>query len=63
MGGKHCLEKMMQIKPEAKVVIASGFSADENTKNTIDKLAKGFVKKPYDMQEILYIARDVLEGR
>jgi len=62
MGGKHCLERMIQINPEAKVVIASGFSTDENTKNTIDKLAKGFVKKPYDMQQILYIARDVLEG-
>jgi CheY-like chemotaxis protein len=62
MGGKHCLERMMQINPKAKVVIASGFSADENTKKSIDKLAKGFVKKPYDMQQILYVARDVLEN-
>lgn len=61
MGGRRCLEKLMQIDPEAKVVIASGYSIDENTKGIIEDLARGFISKPYDMQQVLYVVREVLE--
>ena len=61
MGGRRCLERLLSVNPQVKVVIASGYSVDNNTKEMIEKWAKGFVGKPYDIYEILKVTRDVLD--
>ena len=61
MGGRRCLERLLKVNPQAKVVIASGYSVDNNTKEMIEKWVKGFVGKPYDIYEILKVTRDVLD--
>ena len=62
MGGKDCLKKILEIDPQARVLIASGYSAAGKTKETIDVGAKGFVNKPYDVRQVLQAVRDVLES-
>ena len=63
MGGVKCLEKIIGINPEAKVVVASGYSANEAEKTVIKNWAKGFVAKPYKISQMLDVVRDVMEGR
>lgn len=63
MGGKECLEGLIEIDPSVKVVIASGFSANGQTKNTLAAGAKGFVDKPYNIRQVLGVVREILEGR
>ena len=62
MGGKHCLEGVLSLNPSAKVIIASGFSADGPTKDALAVGAKGFVNKPYNIRQVLEVVREVLDA-
>jgi DNA-binding NtrC family response regulator len=62
MGGDKCLRGLLELNPEAKVLMASGYSVNEAAKEAIDAGAKGFVAKPYQVKEMLGIVRQVLEG-
>ena len=61
MGGKQCLEGLLRLNPAAKVVIASGYSADGPTKDALAAGAKGFVNKPYDSRQLMEVVRGVLD--
>ena len=62
MGGKRCLEELLKIDPQVKVLIASGYSAGGEAKTTIESGARGFVGKPYDMKQMLQAVRHVLDA-
>ena len=61
MGGKQCLEEIHKIDPQAKVLIASGYSVTGSSNEALAMGAKGFVNKPYDMRELLATVREVLD--
>ncbi|MBS3919289.1 MAG: response regulator, partial [Deltaproteobacteria bacterium] len=62
MGGKKCLEELLQINPEVKVVITSGYSPDGSHKTFLEGGAKNFISKPFNMKEMLQVVREVLDG-
>ena len=61
MGGKQCLEGLLSLNPSVKVIIASGYSADGPTKDTLTAGVKGFVSKPYNIRQMLGVVREVLD--
>jgi CheY-like chemotaxis protein len=61
MGGSRCLRKLLEIDPQAQVVIASGYSPDGPTKGALEAGAKGFLSKPYDTRELLQLVRKTLD--
>jgi len=61
MGGRRCLEELLKMNPRAKVVIASGYSVDEPTKEALEVGAKNFISKPYAIREMLKVIREVLD--
>lgn len=61
MGGKKCLEWLLQIDPQAKVVISSGYSPEETVKEVLEGGAKNFIHKPFNMKEMLRVVRKVLD--
>ena len=61
MGGKRCLVELLEVDPEARVVIASGYSPDGPTREILKNGAKGFVSKPYDLRQMLNVVRQVLD--
>jgi two-component system, cell cycle sensor histidine kinase and response regulator CckA len=63
MDGRQCLEALLSLNPSMKVVIASGYSADAVTKEALTSGAKGFVNKPYDIRQVLEVARGVLDAK
>jgi two-component system cell cycle sensor histidine kinase/response regulator CckA len=63
MGGWMCLEELLKIRPEAKVVIASGYSADGDAKDWTAAGARAFINKPYDIDQILRTVRKALGER
>ena len=62
MGGRQCLEELLRIDPKARVLIASGYSADGPTKDALQGGAKGFVSKPFDIRRLLQTVSKVLDG-
>jgi PAS domain S-box-containing protein len=61
IAGEECLGELLKVNPQAKVIVASGHLPDEHTKNAIETKAKGFIRKPYDMTEMLKVVRKVLD--
>jgi two-component system, cell cycle sensor histidine kinase and response regulator CckA len=62
MGGTECLKELLKIEPQVNVLVASGYSADASVKETIQIGAKGFVSKPFRMNELLRDVREVLDS-
>ena len=62
MGGQKCLEELLKIDPQAKVLIATGVSSNnQQTSLTIDSGAKAVIHKPYDIDLLLTTVRDILD--
>jgi len=61
MGGVKCLEEFLKINPKVKVVIASGYSVAEPTKEALEKGAKSFIQKPFAMRQMFKVVREALD--
>ncbi len=61
MSGEKCLDELVRIDPDVKVLVASGYSSSGLTLD--DKLgaAMGFIRKPYDAKDMLGAIRTVLD--
>ncbi|MBF0528411.1 MAG: PAS domain S-box protein [Deltaproteobacteria bacterium] len=63
MGGYRCLQEILLVDPSAKILISSGYSADGRMKNTLKAGAAGYVGKPYQLNDLLYKIRAVLDEK
>ena len=61
MDGEQCLKELLKINPRARVLVASGYSANGPTKEALKGGARGFVSKPFDMGQMLQTVRKVLD--
>lgn len=61
MGGKQCLEELLEVDPNLKILIASGFLVDEPTRRVLTAKARGIVKKPFKVKELLRYVRNALD--
>ena len=61
IGGKRCLEELLRIDPEARVLVASGYSSNGISQEEKGRGARGFISKPYDAKSILGAIRSVLD--
>ncbi|MBM3302648.1 MAG: response regulator, partial [Deltaproteobacteria bacterium] len=61
MGGKRCLEELLRIDPNVKVLVASGYSSNGVAQVDKGSGARGFISKPYDAKDILTAIRRVLD--
>jgi len=62
MNGRQTYEKILQLYPEQKAIIASGFSESDDVKSTLQLGAKGFIKKPYSISQLSQAVKDALHG-
>jgi DNA-binding NtrC family response regulator len=63
MGGRPCLVEILKLNPEARVLIASGYAGDLPATESLQIGAKGFVGKPFKMNELLQQVRRVLDAK
>ncbi len=62
IGGKKCLDLILKENPSAGVVIASGFSVDGATRKELELKSKGFITKPFELNQMLKAVRKALDG-
>ena len=60
MGGKEVFEKIKKINPHIKVLLSSGYNADSQAMEIMDKGCNGFIQKPFNMKELSSIIKAVL---
>ena len=63
IGGRNCLDQILNEDPSATVIIASGYSLDGSTKKEIESKAKGFVSKPFELNQMINIVRKTLDEK
>ncbi len=61
MDGRQCLNEIMRIDPNARVIIASGYSVDGHKHEILSSGAKAFVEKPYNIGGLLNRVREILD--
>jgi CheY-like chemotaxis protein len=61
MGGKRCLIDLLTINNNAKVLMTSGYSIPQQTRDLIKVGAAGFINKPYKPDELLLKIRRILD--
>jgi PAS domain S-box-containing protein len=62
MGGHKALLEILSINSKAKVIIASGYSADGLVKDAMESGAAGYIAKPFQKRDLLKTVRGVLDG-
>ncbi len=62
MDGLDTYREIIKIKPEQKTIIVSGYSESERMKEAEVLGVKGFIQKPYKLNEIGLTIQDVLGG-
>ena len=63
IGGRNCLDQILKEDPSATVIIASGYSVDGSTKKEIESKTKGFVSKPFELNQMINIVRKTLDEK
>ncbi|MCX7983214.1 MAG: PAS domain S-box protein [Syntrophales bacterium] len=60
MGGSAVFELLKQINPEVKVILSSGYSLNGMAKDIMDQGAKGFLQKPFRLDDLSQKIKEVL---
>jgi len=63
MGGRETIKKLLDLDPQAISVVSSGYSNDPIMSNFKKFGFKGVVAKPYRIEDLSWILRDVLNSR
>jgi len=61
MNGRETYERVLNIHPEQKAIIASGFAETDDVKQTQHMGAWKYIIKPYTLEEIGIAVRDELK--
>ncbi|HBD10250.1 MAG TPA: hypothetical protein DCZ69_18525, partial [Syntrophobacteraceae bacterium] len=61
IGGTQCLERLLEMDPRVRVVVASGYSIGGQIERVAEIGARAFIHKPYDVDEMLMTVRGVLD--
>ena len=62
MSGKRCLEEILRINPQARVLICTGYTHDASSADILQMGARGFIHKPFVMGELLRAIRAVMDA-
>ncbi len=63
LGGISTIKELVKINPDVKVIVTSGYSKDPVMTNFRDYGFSGVIAKPYNIQELGRVLRNVKEGR
>ena len=61
MGGKIVFERMKQLEPAVKVLLASGYSLNDEATEIMQKGCNGFIQKPYNLEELTTKIEQILQ--
>ncbi len=63
MGGQEAIAKLLEMDPEARAIVSSGYSNDPVIARYTEHGFKGVVPKPFKIEEMAICVADVLEGK
>ena len=61
LNGGETYDELIKIDPNIKTILASGYSLDEQAQNVLDRGCHGFIQKPFNLKNLSYKIRTVLD--
>ncbi len=62
MGGADTYDQLKHIDPDIKVLLSSGYSQDGQAQQILNRGCRGFIQKPFKIEELSCKIREVLDG-
>jgi CheY-like chemotaxis protein len=62
LSGKDTYERLKQINPDVKVLLASGYTLEGQAKEILDSGCNAFIQKPFRIEQLSTMIRKVLEN-
>jgi CheY-like chemotaxis protein len=62
MSGKEVCDEIKAVRPDIKVLLMSGYTADIISRKGLDESGAHFITKPFQPDELLRTVRDILEA-
>jgi two-component system, cell cycle sensor histidine kinase and response regulator CckA len=63
LGGRDAYAQLREIQPTVRVIIASGYSLNSDVQGLLDDGVKGFIQKPFRLEEIAKAIVEAMENR
>jgi signal transduction histidine kinase/ActR/RegA family two-component response regulator/ligand-binding sensor protein len=63
MSGSEIYERLKEINPDIKVLLASGFSIDGEATEILDRGCNGFIQKPFRINELMEKIGEILDKK
>jgi len=63
MSGGDTYDRLKEINPGIKVLLASGYDIDSQASDIMERGCDGFIQKPFNMNELLEKIREVLTSK
>jgi CheY-like chemotaxis protein len=63
MSGGETYDKLKEINPDIKVLLASGYSMNGTATGIMDRGCNGFIQKPFKMKELSQKLREILDEK
>ena len=63
MGGGETYDRLKEINPGIKVLLASGYDIDYQGRDIMERGCDGFIQKPFNMNELLEKIRGILTSK
>ena len=61
MSGSECFSKLRAIRPDAKVILCTGYDRNHTVQNLLNQGVAGFIQKPYDLEELAHVCTVVMK--
>ena len=61
MGGEETFDALREIRPDVKVLLSTGFAPDEAAQRFTDEGLAGFLRKPYDPNQLAGEVQQIIE--
>jgi two-component system cell cycle sensor histidine kinase/response regulator CckA len=61
MDGEATARELRQIRPDVRVILTSGYTAEEATRQFTERDLVGFLQKPYGLKDLVATVRGALE--
>jgi len=63
MNGEEAFRELRRIRPDIKVVLASGYNQQDASSRFVGKGLAGFLRKPFELKTFVSTFREVMEGK
>jgi CheY-like chemotaxis protein len=61
ISGCQTFDRLIEIDPEVKVLLSSGYSINEQTADILKRGGRGFIQKPFDLERLSRKLKEILE--